>query len=178
MLCACFWWSRVRRLSLFKHYWQIGTWVWSAVSSAHQPDFDLFSNPFSVEPSSSDPNIQMELIDLQCDSALKSKFPSVDLVEFYKSVDPTKFPKILYHAKRIVAMFGSTYLCEQTFSIMKINKSKHRNRLTDDHLRALLRGACSNDIKADFEELVNAKRCQVSGKSSSKWGKRVKITFF
>jgi len=29
------------------------------------------------------------------------------------------------------SIFGSTYLCEQTFSIMNMNKSKQRSSLTD-----------------------------------------------
>lgn len=36
-------------------------------------------------------------------------------------------------------MFASTYNCENAFSILKIVKSKHRNRLTDTKLEDLLR---------------------------------------
>jgi len=33
-----------------------------------------------------------------------------------------------------MAMFGSTYACEQLFSFMKSTKTSQRTRLTDQHL--------------------------------------------
>ena len=41
-----------------------------------------------------------------------------------------RFPKLLAAAAGIMAMFGSTYVCEQFFSSMKLNKSALRSRLT------------------------------------------------
>jgi hypothetical protein len=45
------------------------------------------------------------------------------------------FEKLL----RIMSMFASSYLYEQVFSGMKLQKSNVRNRLTDGHLASLLR---------------------------------------
>uniref|UniRef100_A0A3B4XNQ5 Ig-like domain-containing protein n=1 Tax=Seriola lalandi dorsalis TaxID=1841481 RepID=A0A3B4XNQ5_SERLL len=42
-------------------------------------------------------------------------------------------------AKKMLSLFGSTYLCEKTFSVMNINKSRVRTRLSDSHLRDVLR---------------------------------------
>ena len=39
----------------------------------------------------------------------------------------------------MMSLFGSTYICEQTFSYMKFNKSVHRARLTDNHMHDILR---------------------------------------
>ena len=54
-------------------------------------------------------------------------------------------------------LFGSTYICEQTFSIMKFTKSRYRSSLTDDHLSAVLRISTS-DIQPDFDALVKAQQ--------------------
>lgn len=47
-------------------------------------------------------------------------------------------------------MFGSTYICESSFSILKLIQNKNRNRLTDDHVENLLRiKCCPYDINID-----------------------------
>ena len=58
----------------------------------------------------------------------------------------------------VIAMFGSTYVCEQFFSSMKIKKSVLRSRLTDEHLQATLRLVSSHKFKHNIEVLVDAKR--------------------
>ena len=67
--------------------------------------------------------LQMELLDLQCDTVLKQKYTDVGVSYFYKFLLREKFPKLFNAAARIMAMFGSTYICEQFFSSMKINIS-------------------------------------------------------
>ena len=104
-------------------------------------EFPIFNNPFNFEASQAPVHLQMELIDLQSDSILKEKFKEVNALTFYtqyfKSLD--NYPKLKKHAARILCMFGSTYLCEQMFSVMKINKNKHRTRLTNEHLQSILK---------------------------------------
>lgn len=97
----------------------------------------------------------MELIDLQSDLLLVEHFRSVSLLDFYSSLKEENFPHLRRHAQRILVLFGSTYVCEQTFSVMKFNKSKHRSSITDEHLSAVLRIATS-DIQPDFNALVQA----------------------
>ncbi|KAF4080408.1 hypothetical protein AMELA_G00170970 [Ameiurus melas] len=41
-------------------------------------DFDLFAQPFTISVDTVSDDIQMELIELQCDSELEHKFPSLD----------------------------------------------------------------------------------------------------
>lgn len=60
-------------------------------------------------------------------------------------------------------MFGTTYLCEQVFSVMSRNKTKLRSRLTHKHLNHILKLAATQDVTPDIDALVKAKRCQVSG---------------
>jgi len=44
----------------------------------------------------------------------------------------------------MLTLFGSTFLCEHTFSRMKQTKSSQRSRLTDANLHSLLRVAVTN----------------------------------
>ena len=50
-------------------------------------------------------------------------------------------------------MFGSTYICESTFSVMKRLKSNARNRLADEILDARLRLA-TTEVDVDIERLI------------------------
>jgi len=97
----------------------------------------------------------MVVLDLRCDTILK------------QFLSREKYPKLVSSAAEIMTMFGSTYVCELFFSSMKINKSALRSRLTDEHLHAMLRIATIRDFKPNVDSLVSAKRCQISGQSSS-----------
>jgi hypothetical protein len=62
---------------------------------------------------------------------------------------------------KISCLFGSTFICEHAFSLMKTIKSKSRTRLTDSHLESTLKIATTN-IKIDIEQLSKEKQCQIS----------------
>ena len=132
---------------------------------ALEKEFTLFSMPMSVNVQSVSAEFQMELLDIQCDTLMKEKYAEVNVPEFYQYVSEERFPKLLSHARRILAMFGSTYVCEQFFSTMKINKTALRTQLTDKHLHAVLRLANQRKIKPNIESLVTTKRCQTSSTS-------------
>ena len=66
-------------------------------------------------------------------------------------------------AAKVLSMFGTTYLCEQVFSVMNITKTKLRSRLTHKCLNDIIKLAASQDFKPDIDALERAKRCQVSG---------------
>jgi hypothetical protein len=134
---------------------------------SHTVDFKLFGTPFDVEVNTVPDNFQMELIDIQCNDLLKSKFHAegVSLLEFYKKylLEPGLYTNLTDHAKKMASMFGSTYTCEQLFSKMKYTKSKLRTRITDVHLENVLRLASSNStISPDVEKLSSPKQHQVS----------------
>lgn len=72
----------------------------------------------------------MELTELQCRGTFKvwlCRTCTVSLVNLH------------LQAARMLCMFASTYLCEQRLSVMKMNKTEHRGRLTDAHLHSILR---------------------------------------
>nr|XP_020477898.1 general transcription factor II-I repeat domain-containing protein 2-like [Monopterus albus] len=93
-------------------------------------DMELFSQPFSTSVDCVPDHIQMELIKFQCDSELRNKFMSLD---FYTHVSPERYPNIRKHAQVMLSLFGSTYICEQTFSVMNLNKTKAKDQLHVSH---------------------------------------------
>ena len=58
-------------------------------------------------------------------------------------------------------MFATTYICEQTFSFLNLNKNKFRSSLLDDNLENILRTGISN-IVPDYNLLTNEKKCNIS----------------
>jgi hypothetical protein len=68
-------------------------------------------------------NLQMEVIELQADLVLKSQFNNIALTDFYKFyLVEEKYTHLPAFSRKIIYLFGSTYMCEQFFSWMKYNK--------------------------------------------------------
>ena len=84
-----------------------------------EPQFRLFSTPFAVEIGNEAEELPMELVELQCDTILKQKYAEVRIPEFYTFLSRERFTKLLSAAARIIAMFGSTNVCEQFISSIK-----------------------------------------------------------
>lgn len=128
---------------------------------SQRASFKLFADPFSADVDSVQPELQLELIELQCCSALKNKHREMPLLVFYQSLDTAQFPNLSREALKMVSMFGSTYICEQVFSQMKLHKSSLRTRLTDQHLHAILRVGTTS-LEPEIQKLTAEKRCNVS----------------
>lgn len=109
-----------------------------------EKSFDVFAMPFTTDVETAPTDFQMELIDLQCNAELKAKFSEVSLLNFYQNYLPKEMQMLRNHALKTATLFGSTYVCEQSFSLMKQIKSKERSRLTDKHLEENLLLAVSN----------------------------------
>ena len=62
---------------------------------------------------------------------------------------------------RIFILFGSTYICEQTFSRMNYVKCSERSRLTNEHLHSLLRIGVTH-FTPNIEKFVKEKQAQIS----------------
>ncbi|XP_060929426.1 general transcription factor II-I repeat domain-containing protein 2-like [Limanda limanda] len=120
-----------------------------------ESEMHMISSPFTCSVYNVPSDVQLELIDLQCDSRLAWLFKSVSLLKFYSSLKEENFPRMRRRAQKMFVLFGSTYICEQTCSAMRFNKSRYRSSLTDDHLSAVLRISTS-DIQPDFSALVDA----------------------
>uniref|UniRef100_A0A8C4UKQ9 SPIN-DOC-like zinc-finger domain-containing protein n=1 Tax=Falco tinnunculus TaxID=100819 RepID=A0A8C4UKQ9_FALTI len=127
----------------------------------HEQDIQLFRNPFSVDIETVDPIYQMELAELQTCDSLKDAFKSSSLTNFYASLPSETYHNLRNHALKIATIFGSTYVCEQTFSQMKHLKSPIRSRLTDEHLHHLLRLAVTN-MEPNIDHLLGSPVLTVS----------------
>jgi len=103
----------------------------------------------------------LEIIDLKCNSVLKSKFaelpvlPSADdMIAFWRILPANEFEHLRSFAQRYICRFGSTYRCEQSFSAMKLIKNKNRARLTDSNLNVLMILATTN-LQPDIDKLAS-----------------------
>jgi hypothetical protein len=122
----------------------------------------IFSSLFNIDVEKVPSKYQMEIIDIQSNSDLKNAFFTVDIHKFYKSyVSKSKFPLLTANAKKMMSLFGSTYVCEQLFSTMNLIKNDHRSRLGDGRLESCVRVAISS-IPTDIDRIVASKQCQNS----------------
>ena len=121
----------------------------------------LIEDPFSVNPEELPICLQLEVIELQCLVVYRNKHRESSLQDFYKNLDSKKYKNLIEVALKTFCIFGTTYICEQTFSIMNINKNKHRSCLSDDHLEDILKTVTSN-MSPEYDKLVAEKRCNVS----------------
>jgi hypothetical protein len=97
------------------------------------------------------------VINLQCDDTLKSKFHEKTLTEFYKCLPSDEYAQLRSYAWGFISVFGSTYLCEKTFSRMKYVKSPYRSALTDEHLQLILMIRSTN-FEPQFGEICSQKK--------------------
>ena len=118
-----------------------------------ESSFSLFTSIFSIDINVVPSHMQMEVIEIQCDSDLRTKFNELGVPEFYKYL-PIRFKNIRELAFKILSMFGSTYRCEQLFSLMKGNKCPARSRLSDSHLGAVLKVITANKISPEIDKIV------------------------
>jgi len=108
----------------------------------------------------------MEIIDYQENLVLKEKcnqFPNtLQCKQFWmKYVCPNKYPELKNLATKPCIMFGSTYVCEASFSKMNFIKKKFRSRLTDDYLNDLIKIYFTN-LALNIKKLVNTNQCNFS----------------
>lgn len=116
----------------------------------------LFQNPFEADVASCPDELQLEVIELQANDLLRDKFKE-GLVGFYQFLPKEDFPNVKTFASRYLSIFGTTYLCEQTFSRMKYVKNNLRTNLSDDNLRSLLMLGTSN-LKPEMSAILASRK--------------------
>jgi hAT family C-terminal dimerisation region len=141
------------RFSDFKKVELLGQFV-----SAYFINFDIENlSSCIVENFQEDgPSSEMELIEFLCDLSLKSVASTVESV--WPFVPTEKYPILVRIALKTKALFCSTYLCESTFSTMKVVKSKYRNIFTDVHLDNCIRMGVTR-YSAKIEKNVEESEC-------------------
>ena len=118
-----------------------------------KPNLYLYNNPINADVETQISEFQLELCKLQCNPFLLSRKNETQK-RFWKLVSKDKFPKLKDFALKMHSMFGSTYVCEGTFSTMKLVKSRNKNRMVNQTLGKCLRlSATSIDI--DIETIVS-----------------------
>ena len=103
----------------------------------------------------------MELIELQASFVYKSKQGESSLQNFYQCLNKEGFQNLLNLAKQMFRLFGSSYICEQMFSVMNLNKNRQCFSLNNGHLQNILK-VSSSSIVPDYGVLVANKRCNIS----------------
>ncbi|CAB4063675.1 unnamed protein product [Lepeophtheirus salmonis] len=89
-----------------------------------EPQLNMLGSPFTTYVDLATEDLQLELPDLQANNDLKEKFKSDSLPNFYKSLSDDLFSNFKNFAAKFLTLFGFTYICEQAFSCLKINRSK------------------------------------------------------
>src|SRR6218665_511370 len=95
----------------------------------------LFGNQFQIDPLTVPDAFQLEFIDIQSHSDFDGIFSK--LLTFYAKY-VTESPNLVRLALRNISLFGSSYCCEQLFSIMKNVKAKSRSLRSNEHLSGVL----------------------------------------
>ena len=130
--------------------------------SNREKHLSLSQRPFAVNVEEiKNAELQLELLDLKSNEVMKDIYQEQSIIQFYSRLEEETYPVLLKNARFWITKFGSTYGCEQGFSVMKLNKFKLRSQLTDGHLDAVMRIA-NTPLKANFSSLVQNKRLQRS----------------
>nr|KAF6492487.1 hypothetical protein HJG59_009679 [Molossus molossus] len=88
-----------------------------------QMELNIFATLFYVEPNDVPDNLQHEIIQLQSDNLLKTKYNNFPLLEFYKHyISNYELPTLRRHALKYASVFGTTYH-KQFFSKLTIAES-------------------------------------------------------
>lgn len=88
--------------------------------------FCLLADPCNFDVNETSPDLQIEQIELASNLHYSNDFKNSHIVKFYASLNDQTFVNLKQFAKKLLVHFGSTYICEQTFSIMKNTKFKLR----------------------------------------------------
>ena len=101
----------------------------------HEHSHATFSSPFHTDIDKAPIDIQLELIDFQHRTDLKTKYVKMDLGDFYrKYLDQEKLPNLRNFMAYNIIFFGSTCSCEQFFSKMDFMKFACRAVMTGEQL--------------------------------------------
>ena len=86
-----------------------------ALSQDENLQFEQVEDTFSMDPEEVPIQLQLKVIELQASSMCKTKHRESSLLDFYRSLNSDKYKNLVQLAKKTLSIFGSTYICEQTF---------------------------------------------------------------
>ena len=114
----------------------------------HAKEIRFFQNPFIANIDEPQRSYQFELAELQNCNVLKDAFKPNSLIDFYAALPKDTYPTIRKHAMKM----SSKYICERTFSRIKVIKTPLR--LTNEHLHHCLRLAVTR-MEPDIQPLTS-----------------------
>ncbi|KAL4153497.1 hypothetical protein QTP88_001330 [Uroleucon formosanum] len=116
--------------SIFEdHLSQLVVWFEKYFKNEDIDKFAWIQDPFnSIVPSEFNSTEEESLIELSCDSSLKSKFTNMELTKFWISIK-NEYPLVCEKALRVLIPFSTSYLCEAGFSAVAVIKSKYRSKI-------------------------------------------------
>lgn len=124
--------------------------------SVIEKEIQLFSTSFLMDVDAVEESLKLELIKMQSDDSLKNQHQLLSLPDFYRSLDKARFPLMRRHAKRMMSLFGSAHICEQTFSLLNLIKNRLRTKMTDSHLCDVLR-ISTTKLTPDLPAILQSK---------------------
>ena len=131
-----------------------------------EKELHVFMTPFSVPIDQAPSHLKLELIRLQHDSVLKDRYYHFQcqegILSFYKAFKQEEYPRLHDNALKLVSMFGTTFLCEFMFSLMKLSKNKHRASMSDATLQSVMRIQSSSSIRPNLHKMVQKRQCHPS----------------
>ena len=101
-----------------------------------------FTSPVKCDIKAVPEHLQLASIDLTSNENVRDNFNDFtkagNLLLFYNALPDENFKNLKSFARNMFPVFGSTYICEQTFSNRNYVKSKYTSSLSDEHLKRLL----------------------------------------
>ncbi|XP_078495374.1 SCAN domain-containing protein 3-like [Ciona intestinalis] len=130
--------QNIVKQSTISHLYNLSQWFDKYFPEDTTPQqYDWILSPFTVSNTHHLSSDMIEALDdLSSDRGLKIAFDTKrTLAEFWISV-AKEYPQLSAAAMNVLLPFGTTYLCERTFSALSYIKSKYRSRLeVEDDLR-------------------------------------------
>ena len=114
-------------------------------------------------PQLSKAKLQMQFVDMKADDELRKTFNQTgkSSATFWVHVNETQYTELRTLALTVSSMFGTTYICEQSFSHMNMIKSKYRASLTNEHLEQCLRISVTSETP-NFKKIAMDGKCNFS----------------
>ncbi|BFY98365.1 hypothetical protein BsWGS_01405 [Bradybaena similaris] len=126
------------------------------------PASDFSSNAKKLLSSVDEGSLQLELVDIQCSSVLKEDFQECGTIKFWSErIQKEQFPNARKVAIFMLAMFGSTYTCESSFSHMNAIKTDNSSPLSNDRLQDCMRIALTS-YNPNFIKVAQKRKCNFS----------------
>ena len=93
-------------------------------------NFSCVKNPFAESSDAETLSIKEKenLIDISTDTILETTFRQIEIVTFWIQL-LDEYPKNSERAVKVLMPFLTTYLCERSFSLYIVIKTKYRNKL-------------------------------------------------